>query len=40
MNNEEKINKLKQIRNKLFEEDNELFEKIIKLEEFIKYSNE
>lgn len=35
MNNEEKINKLKQIRNKLFEEDNELFEKIIKLEEFI-----
>ena len=35
MNNEEKINKLKQIRNKLFEEDNELFEKIIKLEDFI-----
>ena len=35
MNNNEKINKLKQIRNKLFEEDNELFEKIIKLEDFI-----
>ena len=35
MNNEEKINKLKQIRNKLFEEDNELLEKMIKLEDFI-----
>lgn len=35
MNNEEKINKLEQIRNKLFEEDDELCKKIIKLEAFI-----
>lgn len=35
MNNEEKINELERIQAKLYEEDNELFEKIMKLENFI-----
>lgn len=34
-NNEEKINELERIQAKLHEEDNELFEKIMKLEDFI-----
>lgn len=35
MNNEEKIKKIQEMQNKLSEEDNELFKKIIKLENFI-----
>ena len=35
MNNEEKINELERIQAKLYEENNELFEKIMKLENFI-----
>lgn len=35
MSNEEKINKLEQLQKSLYTEDNELFEKIMKLEDFI-----
>jgi hypothetical protein len=35
MNNEEKIKELEIIQHKLYDEDNELYEKIIKLEDFI-----
>lgn len=35
MSNEEKINELEIIQAKLYDEDNELFEKIMKLEDFI-----
>ena len=35
MNNEEKIKELELIQAKLYDEDNELFEKIMKLEDFI-----
>lgn len=35
MSNEEKINELERIQAKLYDEDNELFEKIMKLEDFI-----
>lgn len=35
MSNEEKINELERIQAKLYEEDNELFEKIMKLEDFL-----
>ena len=35
MTDEEKINKLAEIQGKLCKEDNELFEKIMKLEDFI-----
>lgn len=35
MNNEEKINELERIQAKLYDEDNELFEKIMKLEDFL-----
>lgn len=35
MSNEEKINELEKLQSRLWEEDNELFEKIMKLEDFI-----
>lgn len=35
MSNEEKINELEKLESRLWEEDNELFEKIMKLEDFI-----
>lgn len=35
MSNEEKINELEQLQQRLYTEDNELFEKIMKLEDFI-----
>lgn len=35
MSNEEKINEIERIRDKLWDEDNELFEKIMKLEDFM-----
>lgn len=35
MSNEEKINELEQLQKRLYTEDNELFEKIMKLEDFI-----
>jgi hypothetical protein len=35
MSNEEKINELERIQAKLYDEDNNLFEKIMKLEDFI-----
>jgi hypothetical protein len=35
MSNEEKINELKKLQSRLYTEDNELFEKIMKLEDFI-----
>lgn len=35
MNNEEKINELEQLQRRLYTEDNELFEEIMKLEDFI-----
>ena len=35
MSNEEMINKNQEIQNKLYDEDNELFEKMIKLENFL-----
>lgn len=35
MSNEEKINELERMQAKLYEEDNELFEKIMKIENFI-----
>lgn len=35
MSNEEKINELERIQAKLYDEDNELFEKIMKLEDFL-----
>lgn len=35
MNNEERIKELELIQAKLYDEDNELFEKIMKLEDFI-----
>lgn len=35
MSNEEKINELERIQAKLYNEDNELFEKIMKLEDFL-----
>lgn len=35
MSNEEKINELEKLQSRLYTEDNELFEKIMKLEDFI-----
>ena len=35
MSNEEKINELEKLQSRLYTEDNELFEKIMKLENFI-----
>lgn len=35
MSNEEKINELEKLQSRLYAEDNELFEKIMKLEDFI-----
>lgn len=35
MSNKEKINELEQLQQRLYTEDNELFEKIMKLEDFI-----
>lgn len=35
MSNEERINELEQLQKRLYTEDNELFEKIMKLEDFI-----
>ena len=35
MSNEEKINELEKLQSRLWEEDNELFEKIMKLEDFM-----
>ena len=35
MSNEEKINELEKLESRLWKEDNELFEKIMKLENFI-----
>lgn len=35
MSNEEKINELERIKDKLYDEDNNLFKKIMKLEDFI-----
>ena len=35
MSNEEKINELERIKDKLYDEDNNLFKKIMKLEDFL-----
>lgn len=35
MSNEEKINELEKLQSRLYTEDNELFEKIMKVEDFI-----